>query len=125
MSTSRSRPIERAAKVEQALDQARAIHRPKWALRTRNLAAPSVGAHENAHVDAHAPNAGNAGGNIMQMHTEMIWRIHISAFGTHMHATAATRRLASHTRRLGGSRHLGLVDDRTHRTCTGGTEMDA
>ena len=48
----------------------------------------------------------------MQMHTEMIWRKHISAFGTHMHATAATRRLTSRTRYLGGSRHLGLVDAR-------------
>ena len=71
-----------------------------------------MGAHENAHVDAHAPNAGNAGGNIMLMHTEMIWRMHISAFGTHMLATAATRRLTSRTRHLGGSRHLGLVDAR-------------
>ena len=62
--------------------------------------------------DAHAPDADNAGGIIMLMRMEMIWRIHISAYAAHMHATAATRRLASHTRRLGGSRHLGLVDAR-------------
>ena len=123
-SISASRRFQRAAKAEQALDQARAIRRPKWALRTRNLAAPSVGAHENAHVDAHAPNAGNEGGNTMLMHTEMIWRIHISAYAAHMHATGATRRLASCTRYLGGSRHLGLVDDGAHRTCAGGTGAD-
>ena len=123
-SISASRRFERAAKAEQALDQARAIRRPEWALRTRNLAAPSVGAHENAHVDAHAPNAGNADGIIMLMHTEMIWRIHISAFGPHMHAMAATRQLASRTRRLGGSSRLGRVDDEAHRTCTGGAAID-
>ena len=119
-----SRRFERAAKAEQALDQARAIRRPEWALRTRNLAAPSVGAHENARIDAHAPGADNAGGNIMLMRMEMIWRIHISAYAAHMHAMAATRWLASHTRRLGGSHHLGLVDGRAHRTCTGCTGMD-
>ena len=48
----------------------------------------------------------------MLMRTEMIWRIHISAYAAHMHATRATRRLASCTRYLGGSRHLGLVDAR-------------
>ena len=84
-----------------------------------------MGAHENARIDAHAPGADNAGGNIMLMRMEMISRIHIWAYAAHMYAMAATRRLASHTRRLGGSRHLGLVDDRAHRTCTGGTEMAA
>ena len=111
--------FQRAAKAEQALDQARAIRRPEWALRTRNLAAPSVGAHENARIDAHAPGADNAGGNIMLMRMEMIWRIHMSAYAAHMHAMAATRWLASHTRRLGGSHHLGLVDGRAHRTLHG------
>ena len=65
--------MERAAKTEQALDQARAIRRPKWALRTRNLAPPSVGAHENAHIDAHEYDGGNAGANSMLMPMEMIW----------------------------------------------------
>ena len=86
--------------------------------------APSVGAHGDADSDAHAPDADNAGGIIMLMRMEMIWRIHISAYAAHMHAMAATRWLASHTRRLGGSHHLGLVDGRAHRTCTGCTGMD-
>ena len=60
----------------------------------------------------------------MLMRTEMIWRIHISAYAAHMHATGATRRLASCTRYLGDSRHLGLVDDGAHRTCAGGTGAD-
>ena len=84
-STSASRPIERAAKVEQALDQARAIRRPKWALRTRNLAPPSVGAPRNARIDAQALNAGNAGANVMLMPIEMIWRISFSRRGRAWH----------------------------------------
>ena len=124
-SMSASRRFQRAAEAEQALQDARAIRRPERALCTRNLAAPSVGAHENAHVDAHAPNAGNAGGNIMLMHTEMIWRIHISAFGTHMHATAATRRLTSRTRYVSRRQPPPRTCRReAHRTCTGGAAMD-
>ena len=38
------------------------------------------------------PGAGNPAGIIMMMCMEMIWRIHISTYGAHMHAAAARRR---------------------------------
>ena len=123
-SMSASRRFQRAAEAEQALQDARAIRRPERALRTRNLAAPSVGAHENAHIDEHAPDGGNADGIVMPMRMEMIWRIHISAYAAHMHAMAATRQLASRMRRLGGSHRLALVVDEAHRTCPGGAALE-